>query len=268
MDDLQNVVEIAKQAGEILAKHFYSNASLNIQLKSDDSPVTKADIAASHFIVDALQKLDGNIPVLSEENTAPSFDIRKTWTRYWLIDPLDGTRGFIEKLPEFCVNIALIDHHRPVLGVIYSPIEKIVYFAKQGEGAWRQASDESRASRIHTRKTNLSSLHLICGHSKRNAEILKAYAVIADNITLTTLHSALKFGRIAAGEADLYVRLGPTSEWDTAAGQCIIEAAGGALVDMKGDALRYNTQDSLINPPFLAVADVRHLMAYLESKKM
>ena len=135
-DHLSAIIDIGTQAGEILSSHFYSAFAHSITTKSDKSPVTQADIAGNNFITDALKKIDASIPILSEENNIPDFTVRKTWKKYWLIDPLDGTRGFISRSPEFCVNIALIENHQAVLGVIYSPIEKICYYAEKNHGAF------------------------------------------------------------------------------------------------------------------------------------
>ena len=263
LDFLSDVLAIAKQAGSALSSHFYSAFSPSITIKSDKSPVTQADIAANKIITEGLQKITLDIPVLSEENTIPDFDARQTWEKYWLIDPLDGTRGFINKSREFCVCIALIENHRPVFGVLYSPFDDYVFYAIQNKGAWKRSLIDHSEVQLLTEKHNEQRLRVLCGHSHRNPEIRKLLGQSFSNVTLTALNSALKFSVIAGGFADLYIRFGPTSEWDTAAGQCIVTEAGGAVVDFQGNPLQYNVKSSVTNPAFLAVADVSRVEQYL-----
>lgn len=256
MDYLPEVIRIAEAAGDILFSHFYSGLKHQVETKSDESPVTQADIAANAFITDALSRLNPKIPILSEENNIPDFSVRQTWTRYWLIDPLDGTRGFIARSAEFCVNIALIENHVPVLGVIYSPIEKQCFYATKDAGAFFLDKKSNVTSPMRVSKNNGAPLHFLTGntdHYPQFNELLKKHF---GDIKITKMNSALKFARIAQGKADIYLRFGSTCEWDTAAGQCIVVEAGGSVVDFTGESLQYNAKSSLINPSFIVMGDL------------
>lgn len=256
--DVRDVIACAQRAGEKLLSHFYSAQAHHITIKSDQSPVTQADIAANAIIVEALKKMNPNIPILSEESDAVDFSERQQWDYFWLIDPLDGTRGFIRRDTQFCVNIALIRKNKPVLGVINAPVEKYTVYAIENQGAF--LSHEDKVTQIHTAKYDENHLRLFCGRHDRHPHFRKALGRIA----ITEMNSALKFAVIARGLGDLYVRLGPTSEWDTAAGQCIVEAAGGSVVDFEGRPLQYNAKPSLINPPFAAMGDTAQSEYYLD----
>ncbi|OGT45654.1 MAG: 3'(2'),5'-bisphosphate nucleotidase [Gammaproteobacteria bacterium RIFCSPHIGHO2_12_FULL_38_11] len=263
MNYLPQAISIATHAGEILLSHFHSGFSHSIKIKSDHSPVTQADMASNKYITEQLIKLNSEIPVLSEENNIPDFSVRKKWERYWLIDPLDGTRGFINHSPEFCVNIALIENHEAALGVIYSPVEKICYYGVKNNGAFLiDANNTTQA--ITTSKNNLRPLRFLCGHTDRARQYKKALEKKFKNVVITPMNSALKFGLVACGKDDLYVRFGPTSEWDTAAGQCIVEAAGGSVVDFQGKPLQYNAKESLLNSSFMTMGDNAQCQRYLD----
>lgn len=268
MDYLPEVITTAQKAGEILLSHFHSGFKHSITTKPDKSPVTQADIAANKIIVEHLTKIDPNIPILSEENDIPNFSIRQTWQRYWLVDPLDGTRGFIRRSSEFCVNIALIENHEPILGVIYSPVDKMCYYAMKGGDAFSLSSKTNVIQKLAVSKNNKNTLRFLTGHfdktfqlSERKKSLEKSFG----NVTITQMNSAIKFAVIASGSADVYVRFGPTSEWDTAAGQCILEAAGGAVVDFNGQPLQYNAKSSLINPSFIVMGDRSRSEEYINS---
>ncbi|MCX7125769.1 MAG: 3'(2'),5'-bisphosphate nucleotidase CysQ [Gammaproteobacteria bacterium] len=255
MEYLTEIIAIATQAGEILSSHFYSGFSHDITIKSDKSPVTQADFAANNFITEQLKKLNPDVPILSEENNIPDFSVRKSWKQYWLIDPLDS--------PEFCVNIALIENHEAILGVIYSPIEKICYYGTKNQGAFLiDANNITQA--ITASKNNNNQLRFLCGHTDRAKQYKKTLEKLAKNVVITQMNSALKFGLIACGKGDLYVRFGPTSEWDTAAGQCIVEEAGGSVVDFQGQPLQYNAKESLLNSSFMVIGDNARREGYLE----
>ena len=223
-----------------------------VERKDDASPLTAADLAAHRIIVDALAALTPQWPVLSEESAAIDWSERSRWTRYWLVDPLDGTREFVKRNGEFTVNIALIDAHRPVLGVVQTPVSGQLACAWDGGGTWLTRSGET-PRRIGTRERG--SPLIVAGSrshaSAQEGELLGRLGPCAK----MPLGSSLKFVRIAAAEADLYLRLGPTCEWDTAAGQCVLEQAGGAVLDLSGRPLTYNARESLINPDFFAVGD-------------
>ncbi len=251
MDDLLSaVIDIAIQAGQAILP-FYRK-SFAIQEKKDHTPLTKADLAAHDVIEQALNHLVPYYPLISEEGLLPDVKTRQSFSRFWLVDPLDGTRGFIAGNAEFSVNIALIDGHESVLGVIYAPVSQDLYYATKGQGAFYQKNQITQ--RIFSNSSfSLSNARLAIGHY-HGLTALQALCAQYPAISILRLNSSLKFTCLAANYADIYPRLGPTSEWDTAAGQCILEEAGGAVVDLQGERLRYNARESLENPPFVAMA--------------
>ena len=247
----RNACVIAERAAAAILDVYRSDFA--IEHKDDRSPLTAADLAAHRLIVAALHELTPDLPVLSEESADIAWSERSRWTRYWLVDPLDGTREFIKRNGEFTVNIALIDDHAPVLGVVQTPVSGDLACAWHGGGAWL-AEAGAKARRISTRRRG--SPLVVAGSrshaSEHEAELLARLGPCAK----MPLGSSLKFVRIAAADADLYLRLGPTSEWDTAAGQCVLEQAGGAVLDFDGRPFRYNTRESLLNPDFIALGDL------------
>jgi len=251
---LQSVVNISHQAGSAIMNYYGDNASeLGVRAKEDKSPVTEADLAAHHIVISGLTALTPELPILSEEGQHPDYEVRQQWQRYWLTDPLDGTRGFVEGSEEFTVNIALIDAGNPVLGVIYSPVLELTYFASRNDGAYRQIAAEPPVG-IETVSLNWEAHRVVLGRHIKKTRLLKLYEQ-EPNCRLLRRNSSLKLGLVADGQADIYPRFGETGEWDTAAGQCIIEAAGGAVVDLENQPLQYNAKPSLINPPFVALGD-------------
>ena len=247
------VCAIARRAAEAILAVYRSDFA--VERKTDRSPLTEADLAAHHIIVDGLRALTPGLPVLSEESASVPWKERAGWTRYWLVDPLDGTREFIKRNGEFTVNIALIDAHRPVLGVVQAPVSGELAWAAQGSGAWI-AHGDGDARRVRTR-ARATPLVVAGSRSHGDARLGRLLEQVGEH-RLLPLGSSLKFLRIAAAEADLYVRLGPTSEWDTAAAQCVLEEAGGAVFDLEGRILAYNTHESLLNPEFIACGDPAH----------
>jgi 3'(2'), 5'-bisphosphate nucleotidase len=247
----RSVGDIAVRAAAAILEVYESDFA--VSCKDDRTPLTAADLAANRVIVDGLRALTPDWPVLSEESALVAWPERSRWQRYWLVDPLDGTREFVKRNGEFTVNIALIDDHRPVLGVVQTPVSGELACAWEGGGTW--ISDRAGGMARHVR-TRARAMPLVVAGSRSHgsdheAELLSRLGPCAR----LPLGSSLKFVRIAAAEADLYLRLGPTSEWDTAAGQCVLEQAGGAVLDFSGRPLRYNTRDSLLNPDFFAVGD-------------
>ena len=220
--------------------------------KRDDSPLTAADLAAHRHLMEGLAQLTPELPRLSEEDAEIPFAERQAWHRYWLLDPLDGTREFVKRNGEFTINVALIDDGRPVLGVVHAPVLGTTYSAAEGGGAWKQTGDAAPIP-LHTVRTRKPP-RLLTSRSHRSPALEKLMTRLSPHETLN-IGSALKFGLVAEGGADLYPRLGPTSEWDTAAGQCVVEQAGGSVTDMSGSPLRYNTKESLINPHFLVAGE-------------
>jgi len=233
-----------------------------VDYKSDNTPVTTADIAAHNVIVDELQKLNPCLPVLSEESDGIPFEERHGWASYWLVDPLDGTREFLRRNGEFSVNIALIHENRPIAGVIVAPVLDIAYFATQGSGSYKQVGDE-QAKAIHVR-TAPQPVTVAKSRSPSVGPRLKYFLDGLGEHDEIPMGSALKSCLVAEGVADIYARLGPTGEWDTAAAQCIVEEAGGYIRDVNSRNLTYNERESLINPAFLVFGDdqidwVQHL---------
>lgn len=252
---LPEVFQLVEAAGEKILDIYTTN--YNVSNKTDNTPVTCADLAANELIEGRLKALTPDIPILSEESEPLSYQQRKTWQTYWLVDPLDGTKEFINRTGEFSVNIALVHEHQAIMGVIYNPVEKCVYSAIKGSGAFYQPENEA-AQRIHVSKKRRQRIILAGTRATFSVEM----AGFVKNLSLTTygyemikLGSSLKSCLIAQGVADIYARLGPTSEWDTAAAQCIVEEAGGLITDTRMQPLRYNTRESLLNPHFFVFGD-------------
>ena len=253
---LEPTIQLAKQAGIEILK-IYQNPAIAIKTKSDKSPVTAADLIAHEIITHGLKQLTPELPILSEESAAIAFAERKTWKCYWLIDPLDGTKEFIDHLDDFTVNIALIENHQPILGIVYAPALALCYFACTDHGAFKQTAEQPAAAIKVTSHQNETTR--IAASRRHGTQELQAFLQKLTNATVISRGSALKFALVAEGLADVYPRLTPTSEWDTAAGQCIVEQAGGAVIDVAGKPLRYNTKESLLNPAFLAVGNTKQI---------
>lgn len=247
----EGVIAIAREAGAaIMAVH---DDDLAVRAKADHSPVTAADLAAHRCIVAGLAKLTPDIPVLSEEAThAVTLEKRRAWSRYWLVDPLDGTREFLKRNGEFTVNIALIDDGVAVFGVIQSPVSGAVWHGAPGQGAFRRDGDAERP--IATRRPATAPLRVAASRSHLDPRTAALLARIGEHESIG-LGSSLKFCLLAEGGMDAYPRMGPTSEWDTAAGQAILEAAGGRVLDLRGRPFRYNQRDTLLNGDFIALGD-------------
>lgn len=254
-----DAIELARLAGQKILEIYETD--FHIENKKDNTPVTTADLVANELIVQALSKLTPHIPVLSEESDEIPYEERAAWDTYWLVDPLDGTRAFIEKTGEFSVNIALIHHHNPVIGVIYSPVKKCCFYACKGNGAF-YLSDGNQARSIQVCAQypgNEARKIIVAGTSSARCPALQTFL---DNLEkefngyeLKYMGSSLKSCMVAEGDADIYARLGPTSEWDTAAAQCIVEEAGGFITDTNMQSLMYNTKESLLNPDFFVFGD-------------
>ena len=249
------VIVIAREAGAAIMAVYenvsYENA-LAVEHKADASPLTAADMAAHHAIVEGLQRLTPEWPVLSEEAADIPWSARSQWGTYWLVDPLDGTREFIKRNGEFTVNIALIKHNEPIFGVVYAPATGELWHAEQGRHAYRRQGEVDVL--LRTRVPAQAPLRVAASRSHRDART-QAFLERMGNIETIGLGSSLKFCRIAEGALDVYPRFGPTSEWDTAAAQCVLEAAGGALLAPDGRAFRYNRRDTLLNGDFVALGD-------------
>jgi len=256
-------LQIAKEAGEKILAVYQRTEAVTVQVKDDESPLTEADLAAHHHIVAGLSALTPSFPVLSEESTAVAFAERASWQNYWLVDPLDGTKEFIQKTDEFTINIALIVKHQAALGIVYAPALDLCYFAMQEYGAYKQEG-AGLPQLIHTRTVPTQGATVVASRRHGLGQLQSFLAQLGDH-AIVQRGSALKCCLVADGSADIYPRFGLTSEWDTAAGQCVLEQAGGKLIDCAGNPLVYNTKESLLNPSFLAVGDVNYnWQSYLE----
>jgi 3'(2'), 5'-bisphosphate nucleotidase len=244
-------VSIARQAGEKILDIY--NSEYSIEHKDDKSPLTDADMASHHAIVDALKALTPDIPVLSEESAKLPFAERQQWHTYWLVDPLDGTREFIKRNGEFTVNIALIKNHKSVIGVIHVPVLNVDYYAWSDGGSYK-IEQGGAAVAIKVKKLDGSKL-TVAGSRSHGSEEMQRYMEKLGDVDAISMGSSLKFCLVAEGRADLYPRLGLTSEWDTAAAQCIVEQAGGFVTKTDMSPLEYNTKDSLLNPFFFVFGD-------------
>ena len=249
---LNAVIKLAEQAGAKILDIY--DTDFAVESKDDKSPLTAADMASHRTICEGLATLTPDIPILSEESSGIPYATRKQWSRYWLVDPLDGTREFIKRNGEFTVNIALIEEHRPVLGVVYVPVTRLCYYATRGHGTYRQEQG-SVARLIHTRTTQTGRFTVAGSRSHGTEQQTAFFNNLGPETELIAIGSSLKFCLVAEGKVDIYPRFGPTSEWDTAAAQCIVEEAGGTVTNTLMQPLLYNTKESILNPSFLVIAD-------------
>jgi len=248
---LPAVLALVSEAGAAIMAVYATGH--DVEYKADDSPITRADRAAHEILSDGLSRLAPPIPVLSEESEAShAIAVRSRWRQLWLVDPLDGTREFISRNGEFTVNVALISDHRPVLGVVAAPALGVTYFAAEHHGAFRRRTGDP-AEPIAVRPAG--SPLVVVGSRSHRGDSLDAILTRIGPHELRPMGSALKFCLVAEGSADFYPRLGPTSEWDTAAAQAVLEIAGGAVIGLDGRPLRYNARDTILNPEFLAYGD-------------
>tara|TARA_R110000782_G_scaffold209214_5_gene297444 strand:+ start:1765 stop:2580 length:816 start_codon:yes stop_codon:yes gene_type:complete len=247
------ILKISCLAGDKILEIYETDFS--VKNKKDNSPLTAADLAAHNTICEQLTKLTPSIPVLSEESSHISFSERQNWNQYWLVDPLDGTREFIKRNGEFSVNIALIEGRHSILGAIHIPVTGVSYTAALNHGAYKHEHN-GVTSQISVRKTDSNNVTVAGSRSHGNAK-QSAFIEKLNNPEILSIGSSLKFCLVAEGKADIYPRFGPTSEWDTAAAQAIVEEAGGIVVDTNYKQLEYNSKESLLNPEFLVIADKR-----------
>jgi len=245
----EGVIALARRAAvEILAVY---DSEFEVERKDDRSPLTAADLASHRCIVDGLHALTPGIPVLSEESRERDIAARRGWRTLWLVDPLDGTREFVKRNGEFTVNIALIEDGIATFGVIQQPVTGALWHGARDTGAFRRDGDADRP--IHVRAPAPAPLRIAASRSHRDARTQALLDSLGGDAI--ACGSSLKFCRIAEGDIDLYPRFGPTSEWDTAAGQAILEGAGGAVLDPRGRPFRYNQRDTLLNGDFVASGD-------------
>jgi 3'(2'), 5'-bisphosphate nucleotidase len=228
---------------------------MEFERKANNTPLTAADTAAHNALVAGLNSIDGSIAIVSEESSEAELSECKTWSRFWLIDPLDGTKEFIDGTDEFCICIALVESGKPVFGFIYAPVTKVAWWGGVDIAATKYSAGGSELIRCNSAPSNLVASWR--GHYRKDVAAL----VDTMGYAKVTMGSALKFCLIAEGDAQIYPSLGPTSEWDSAAGQALVEAAGGIVVDVNGQSLSYNQGDNFTNPPFYALADISLLPA-------
>jgi 3'(2'), 5'-bisphosphate nucleotidase len=219
-----------------------------VQTKDDNSPITEADIASHHVIVDGLTALTPDIPILSEESANAPWEERKTWTRFWLVDPIDGTKDFTNRTGEFTVNIALIENGEPVMGVVTAPALGDAYWGIKGQGAWKREADGS--TRRLAVENPPQAIRAVASKNHMNEDTRHFIQQLGEH-QLVQAGSSLKFCRIAEGQADIYPRLGPTCEWDTGAAHAVLVAAGGKVTQLDGTPLAYGKEE-VLNPYFVA----------------
>jgi len=255
---LLKVCNIAIKAGEEILKYYTED--IHVTHKDDSSPLTKADLASNKIIMNALQQLDSTIPILSEESLV-EWKERKNWTKYWLVDPLDGTKEFIKQNGEFTVNIALIENNKPILGVIFTPVKFDLYFAQKNYGSYKINSSSKLINLKEAVKifvANQSSIKRIIGSRSHSNQTFDSWVnQNFPNSEIVQAGSSLKFCLVAEGAADIYPRFGPTSEWDIAAGHIIVNEAGGRVNTFENTEINYNQKEDLLNPQFYAIGNYK-----------
>ena len=251
---IEPIVGLARKAGDAILEVYASD--FDVQSKDDESPLTQADLAAHRRIVAGLAELTPDLPVISEESGLPPFAERSGWPTYWLIDPLDGTKEFVNRNGEFTVNIALVADGRPVFGVVHVPVQSKTYVGCEGHGA-ELRSDGAEPRPIHVTQSSAQPVRVVGSRSHRGAS-LDAFIKNLGDCDLVPMGSSLKFCVVAEGGADIYPRLGPTSEWDTAAAQAVVEQAGGSVVTLDGKPMKYNQKEEILNPYFLVIGATDH----------
>jgi 3'(2'), 5'-bisphosphate nucleotidase len=264
--DIHKINSIAQKAGDEIMKIYQQD--FEVDYKADNSPITKADIKSNEIITESLKDLHPEIPILSEENKQISYKIRKNWEYFWLIDPLDGTKEFVKTNGEFTVNIALIYKNMPVLGIVYAPALNLIYYAQKDRGAFKQEKNKKPQRLPIYNHIRNDILKVVVSKSHYNQETKKFVDNLKnqyEKIEFINIGSSLKFCLIAEGKADIYPRLAPTMEWDTAAGQAVVEEAGGEVVKFKiKTSLKYHKED-LLNPWFITKGS--NMINYLTGRK-
>ena len=252
---LPSVIVAARDSGALILS-LYNSGDYHAKNKDDNSPVTDADLAAHVFLKQALRQI-ADIPVLSEEGNEVSLAERNSWSRYWLVDPLDGTQEFIAGSGDFSTMIALMENGKPVLGVVYGPVNNLLYYAVSGQGAFKEANGQTQriTARHYDASKPLEALRITVSR-RQNVDWVRARLTTELDYQLVPLgSSSLKSCLVAEGGADIYMRIGPTGEWDTGATQCIVAEAGGRIVDLYLKPLTYNQRHTLINPNFITMGD-------------
>ena len=257
-ENLLKIVNISIDAGKVILNYY--NENIDVIYKDDESPLTKADLASHKIITDSIKKITPDIPILSEEEFI-DWKIRKKWKKYWLIDPLDGTKEFIKKNDEFTVNIALIENNRPILGVIYTPALNELFYSIKNFGSYKILTKKKlntlkEAKRISINKKKSNKVKIVGSRSHSNPILEKWVNKNFNEFDILQKGSSLKFCLIAEGSADIYPRFGPTSEWDIAAGHIILEEAGGKLKSIDNKEILYNEKENILNPEFFAYSNI------------
>ena len=248
---ISSTVEITKEAGEAITEIY--NSDFAYQLKKDLSPITAADKLSHNIITERLKTLTPEIPILSEENCDIPYKIRSQWTQYWLVDPLDGTKEFIKKNGEFTVNIALIENNNPIFGIIHIPVTNETYWGSQVNGSF-YLNKNNDVERIRVSDNHQNPMRIVASRS-HPSEMLNSLLEKLVDYEIIEVGSSIKFCHIASGQADCYPRFGPTSEWDTAAGEAIVRFAGGQIVTTNGNSIKYNLKGNYLNPNFIVSND-------------
>lgn len=247
---VEKILPIAVEAGAAILDIYHSGAKIHVAVKADRTPLTIADKKANDIISKGLSDLFPDIPLLSEEGAAITYEVRKKWEYYWCVDPLDGTKEFINRRDDFTVNIALMHRNRPVMGIIYAPVYDALYYGARETGAWLKQKKEDWRQLFANKKTTDWIAIGSRSHASDEERLMLVQYPVVKNIAAG---SSLKFCRIAEGAADIYYRHGPTCEWDTAAGQAIAEASGAVMTNADGTVFLYN-KPSLLNPGFIVVS--------------
>ena len=266
MSEISKILKIAREASDAILNIYENEEDFEVEHKADDSPLTKADKASHEIISEGLQKITPTIPILSEESAEIEYSERRKWNEFWLVDPLDGTKEFIKRNGEFTVNIAKIKSGESVLGIIYIPVQKLIYFAEKGKGAyvlhWSPEFEDMEAEEIREKARKLDcednnefeNIKVVASRShlsEETREYVEQLKSEYSNVELVSAGSSLKFTLVAEGKAQVYPRFAPTMEWDTAAGQCIAEEAGASVINKEtGEKLVYN-KENLLNPYFI-----------------
>lgn len=254
---LTQAVRLAEAAGDLVMveyERFVSRGATVVRLKADRSPFTAADAASHRFLSEGLAALQPRFPILSEEGSSIAYERRKRWARLWLVDPVDGTKEFLARNGEFTVNVALIDHGAPVLGVVHAPALHKTYWAARGLGAWLRDDRGATPRRIHAADYRRAATFKVVVSRSHPGPLIDGFLAAIGNCERESVGSSLKFCRIAEGSAHLYPRFGPTMEWDVAAAHCLVREAGGSVTALDGRELRYNKAD-LHNPFFVVAGD-------------
>lgn len=242
---LEDVIKIARHAGDAIMR-VYESDDFDVQQKGDESPLTKADLAAHNVICDGLKALAMQYPIISEESSDINWEQRKHWQRYWLVDPLDGTKEFIKRNGEFTVNIALIENGEPILGVVYAPVLDAMYIGESNKGS------SLNGEIIRVKQNEPETLRIVGSRSHASQETTDWLEQLGKPYEIVAMGSSLKICLVAEGKADIYPRLGPTCEWDTGAAHAVLNGAGGTITTVDGEPLRYNQKAEYLNPFFVA----------------